>query len=87
MPSCKISWWKNVSEKRNRDRKKVPCVTQIYDNNRYVTDFKEKCQLFDSYFSEQCILLKNISNLPNTCSKHANNILDTIVFQKKIYIR
>ena len=39
---------------------KVPCVPPIYDNNRYVTDFKEKCQLFNSYFSEQCTLLKNI---------------------------
>ena len=36
-----------------------------------------------SYFSEQCTLLKNISNLPNTCSKHTNNILDTIVFSKE----
>ena len=62
--------------------KKVPCVPPIYDNNRYVTDFKEKCQLFNSYFSGQCTLLKNISALPNTCSKH-NNILDTIIFSKE----
>ena len=51
--------------------KKVPCVPPIYDNNRYVSDFKEKCQLFNSYFSEQRTLLKNISTLypihvPNT---------------------
>ena len=63
--------------------KKVPCVPPIYDNNRYVTDFKEKCQLFNSYFSEQCTLLKNISTLPNTCSKHTNNILETIIFSKE----
>ena len=67
--------------------KKVPCIPLIYDNNRYVTDFKEKCQLFNSYFSEQCTLLKNISTLPNTCSKHTNNILDTVVFSKEVYIR
>ena len=62
---------------------KVPCAPPIYDNNRYVTDFKEKCQLFNSYFSEQCTLLKTISILPNTRSKHTNNILDTIIFSKK----
>ena len=28
------------------NEKKVPCVPPIYDNNRYVTHFKEKCQLF-----------------------------------------
>ena len=48
-----------------------------------MSDFKEKCQLFNSYFSEQCTLLKNISTLPNTCSKHTNNILDTIIFSKE----
>ena len=48
-----------------------------------VIDFKEKCQLFNSYFSKQCTLLKNISTLPNTCSKHTNNILDTIIFSKE----
>ena len=63
--------------------KKVPCIPPIYDNNRYVTDFEEKCQLFNSYFSEQCTLLKNISTLSNTCSKHTNNILDTTVFSKE----
>ena len=62
--------------------KKVPCVPPIYDNNN-VTDFKEKCQLFNSYFSEQCTLLKNFSTLANTCSKHTNNILDTIIFPKE----
>ena len=59
--------------------KKVLCVPPVHDNNRYVTDFKEKCQLFNSYFSEQYTLLKN-STLLNTCSKHTNNILDTIIF-------
>ena len=43
--------------------KKVLCVPPIYDNNKYVTDFKEKCQLFNSYYSEQCTLLKHISVL------------------------
>ena len=60
--------------------KKLPFISRIYDNNRYVTDFKEKCQLFNFFFSEQCTLLKNISTLPNTYSKHTNNILDTITF-------
>ena len=64
--------------------KKVPCVPPTLDNNRYVTDFKEKCQLLNSYFSEQCTLLKNISTLPNTCFKHTNNILDTIIFSYSV---
>ena len=31
----------------------------------------------------QCNLLKNISTLLNTCSKHINNILDTIILSKE----
>ena len=46
----------------------------IYDNNKYVTDYKEKCQLFNSYFSQQFTLMKNISILPSFCCKHTNNI-------------
>ena len=48
-----------------------------------VTNFKEKYQLFNSYFSKQCTILKNMSTLPNTCSKHINNILNTIIFSKE----
>ena len=48
-----------------------------------VIDFKEKYQLFNSYLSEQCTLLKIISTLANTRSKHTNNILDTIIFSKE----
>ena len=62
------------------NEKKIPCVPPVYDNNRYVTFFKEKCQFFISYFSQQCALLKNISTLLSTCSKYTNNILDAIVF-------
>ena len=67
-PSMKCYW------SLTRTLLKVLCVPRIYDNNRYITDFKEKCQLFNSYISEQCTLLQNISTLPNTCSKCTNNL-------------
>ena len=70
-------------DKNFTKREKSTLRPPIFDNNRYVRDFKEKCQLFNSYFSDQCTLLKNISTLPNTCSKHTNNILDTIIFSKE----
>ena len=49
--------------------KKLPCVPPISNTNTYVTDFKEKCLLFNSYFSEQCTILKDISTLPNHSHK------------------
>ena len=48
-----------------------------------MTGFKEKCQLFNSYISEQCILLKNSSTLDSACSKNTNNVLDIIVFSNE----
>ena len=36
-----------------------------------------------SIFTFQNNALKNISTLPNTCSKHTNNILDPIIFSKE----
>ena len=74
-------YWSLIKTLQNG--KKVPCVPPIYDNNIYVTDFKEIYQLFNSYFSEQCNFLKNISTLPNICSKHTYNILDAIIFSKE----
>ena len=76
-----------VLDKNVTKWEKVPHVPPIYDNNRYATDFKERCQLSNSYFSEQGTILNNISTLPNTSSKHTNNILDTNIFSKEnIYI-
>ena len=49
--------------------KRVPC-SSICDNNRYVTNFKEKFSI-------------SIRTLPYTCSKHTNNILDALVFSKE----
>ena len=63
--------------------KKAPCVPPLYDNNRYVTDFKEKYHIFNSHFSDQCTILKNMITLPNTCSKHTNSILGTCIFSKE----
>ena len=49
----------------------------------YVKQVTEKEQLFNSYFSEQCILLKNISILPNTCYKYTKYTIDIIAFSKE----
>ena len=95
--NAKNKYFSRISEKLNKPNTSTKCywslikallnkvasVPLIYDNNRYVTDLKEKCQLFNSYFSKHCILLKNIGIFPNTCSKHTNNILDTITFSKE----
>ena len=46
-------YWSLV--KASLNSKKVSCSLPIDDNNRYVTDSKEKYQLFNFYFSEQAL--------------------------------
>ena len=79
--NAKNKYFFRISEKLNNPDTSTKCywsliktllnVLPIYDNNGYDTDFKEKCQLLNSYFSEQCTLLKNISTFPI----HVLNIL------------
>ena len=45
--------------------KKIPLIPQLYYDNRFITDFKEKVELFNSFFSKKCSLISNNSSLPS----------------------
>ena len=62
--------------------KKIPCTPQIYHNNNYITDFKEKAQIFNGFFAKQCTLVENSSKLPTNSFKRTNNLFSTISFTK-----
>ena len=64
------------------NNKKIPCIPPIYHNNNYITDFKEKAQIFNNFFAKQCTLVENSSKLPIDSSKRTNNLLSTISFTK-----
>ena len=36
----------------------------LFNDNKFITDFKEKSQIFNSYFAKQCSLIDNGSTLP-----------------------
>ena len=46
------------------NNKKIPCISPIYHNNNFITDFKENAQTFNDFFAKQCMLVENNSNLP-----------------------
>ena len=64
------------------NNKKIPCIPPIYHNNNYITDFKEKAQIFNNFFAKQCTLVENTSKLLIDSSKRANNLLSTVSFTK-----
>ena len=62
--------------------KRIACIPPIYHNNNYITDFKEKAQIFNDFFAKQCTLVENTSKLPTDSFKRTNNLLSAISFTK-----
>ena len=46
------------------NEKKVLCLPLIFHSNKYVTDFKEKSGIVNSFFANQCSFIPNYSILP-----------------------
>ena len=58
--------------------KKIPLISLLYYDNRFITDFKEKAELFNSFFSKQCPLISNNSSLPNYINYTTEKRLSTV---------
>ena len=46
--------------------KKIPCIPPVFHNNKFFIDFKEKAELFNTFFADQYSLLKTNSELPKS---------------------
>ena len=64
------------------NKKEIPCIPPIYHNNNFITDFKKKAEIFNSFFARQCTIVKNTSQLLTDSLKRTNNCLSTIPFTK-----
>ena len=64
------------------NNKKIPCISPVYHNNNYITDFKEQAHIFNDFVAKQCTLVENTSKLPTDFFKRTNNLLSTISFTK-----
>ena len=49
--------------KRFLNNKKIPGIPPLIHNNQFVLDFKEKSELFKSFFAKQCTHIETGSNL------------------------
>ena len=52
--------------------KKNPSIPPLHENNEYITDFKNKEELFNSFFANQWSWINNNSQLPPTLSYKTN---------------
>ena len=46
------------------NKKKIPNIPPLLVNNKLVSDFHKKAELFNRHFAEQCTLVQNTSTLP-----------------------
>ena len=68
--SSKLDWadttlstyWAIIN--RFLNKKKIPNIPPLLVNNKLVSDFHKKAELFNRHFAEQCTLVQNTSTLP-----------------------
>ena len=62
--------------------KKVTCIPPIFHDNKFVTDFSKKADLFKSGFAKQCSVIENNSVLPSSTNPITDQCLANIEFMK-----
>ena len=45
---------------------KIPCIHPLFHNNKFISNFRDKTELFYNYFSQQCTLIANSRQITAT---------------------
>ena len=65
------------------NNKKIPIILPLFYQNRFITDFREKVQLFNIFFSKQCSFFPNSSSFPTDVNYITDKRLSTVTFSAK----
>ena len=66
---------------------KISCIPPLFHENKFITGFKEKAELFNHFFVNQCPLLSNNSVLPTDLPQLANKCLDSCIFRAVTFLK
>ena len=58
----------------------MPCIPPLFHQNKYVTDFKKKAELFNCFFAKQCSIINNSSECPFNLCKKTGKSISTVTF-------
>ena len=57
-------------------------LSSLYHNGNFITDFRQKAELFNSFFPEQCSILQNSSKLSTNLTPRTDQSLTSINFSQ-----
>ena len=60
------------------NNKKLPCIPPLLHNDKFMMDFKEKSELLNDFFTKQCSLVNNDSDLPSVLTKKTTKSFSTV---------
>ena len=72
------SYWSILKTLLNN--KKIPRIPPLLQDDKFITNFKEKAEIFNNFFVKQCSLKNTNSDLPSVLSKKTHNKLSTVHF-------
>ena len=75
--NCKAYW---SLLRRLLNNKKIYLIPPLFHENKFVTDFKEKAELFNSHFATQYSLISNSGKLPSHIKYLTDNRLSLASF-------
>ena len=75
------TYWSVLKSFHNN--KKIPCIPPILHENSFVTNFKEKAELFNSFFAKQCSIIDDGGEIPSFLHPKTDKSLSNITFTEK----
>ena len=60
--------------------KKVPCILPIFHDNKFITGFSKKADLFNAFLAKQCSNIENNSVFPSSTIPVTDQYLANIQF-------
>ena len=79
------SYWSILKTFLNN--KKIPCIPPLLHDDKFITNFKEKADIFNEFFAKQCSLINTNSSLPSVLSKKTHKLLSTIHFTSNYILK
>ena len=67
--------------------KKIPCIPPLFHDDKFIVDFQEKSEIFNSFFANQCSPISNGSVLPSELPLRTDGSLSYCHFTKDDILR